>query len=234
MKKLKPISPQQLSAPKPPETSSTDSPVDERLQLGRLRPTWSPASPRPLSTRLRTTSPSPKRCLDFDIETRAKGFGDPQWVPQEVTAIAWSWCDAEHIAYATLLDGFEYMMDSFLEAYDEADMVTGHNVIRFDLPTLNSDLMRHDYPPLGAKKVQDTIRIVKTKGFKKGQDNLSTLLHNPVPKMAMNWQEWQDAYEESDWATIIERVVSDVRGHKLLRAEMLERGWLKPARIWSP
>jgi hypothetical protein len=233
-KKLKPISPQRLKQPKPQEKSSTDLPLDGRLRLGRLVPTWSPVSPRPLSTRLRTTSPTSKRCLDFDVETRAKGFGDPDWVPQEVTAIAWSWCDEDHVYYATLLDGIDYMFVSFVEAYDEADIVTGHNVLRFDLPVLNSDLMRHDYPPLKAKKVQDTMRIVKTKGFKKGQDNLSTLLHNPVPKMAMNWQEWQDAYEESDWRTIIDRVVSDVRGHKLLRAEMLARGWLRPARVWSP
>jgi hypothetical protein len=148
--------------------------------------------------------------------------------------MAWSWCDAEHVFYATLLDGFEYMMDSFLEAYDEADMVTGHNVIRFDLVVIQAELMRHDYPSLGAKKVQDTIRIRRTKGFKKGQDNLLTLLRVPEQKMALNWQQWQDAYEESDWATVIERVTSDVRGHKLLRAEMLARGWLRAGRVWKP
>lgn len=126
------------------------------------------------------------------------------------------------------------MLSAFREAYDEADTVTGHNVIRFDLPVLNSDYLRHGYPSLGPKRVQDTIRIVKTKGFKKGQDNLSTLVANPVQKMPLNWQEWQDAYDEADWGTVIERCVSDVRGHKLLRAEMLRRGWLKPAVAWSP
>jgi len=176
----------------------------------------------------------PYRCLDFDIETVAAGFADPEWVPQKVTAIAWSWCDEEHVSYATRLDGAEYMFQSFLEAYEAADIVTGHNIYRFDLPVLNADLLRNEFDPLEPKLVQDTIRIVKTKGFKKGQDNLATLLESPVQKMPLNWQEWQDAYEESDWRTVIDRVVSDVRGHKIIRAKMMERGWLKPAIRWAP
>lgn len=184
--------------------------------------------------KLKTSFPRQRRILDWDVESRASGFGDPDWVPQSITAIAWSWVGEDHVWYATQLDGTDYMFDMFLEAYNQADMVTGHNLIRFDLPVLNADLMRHKYPPLQRMLVQDTIRIIKTKGFKKGQDNLSTLLHNPISKMAMNWQEWQDAYEESDWATIIDRVTSDVQGHKLLREKMLELGWLKPAVFWQP
>jgi len=126
------------------------------------------------------------------------------------------------------------MFDGFLAAYNDADILTGHNLIRFDLPVLNADLLRNGYPPLSPKLVQDTMRIVKTKGFKKGQDNLSTLLDNPIQKMPLNWQEWQDAYEEPGWETVIERCVSDVRGHKILRARMLERGWVKPAVMWRP
>ena len=125
------------------------------------------------------------------------------------------------------------MLAEFLEAYDEAGMVTGHNLLRFDLPLLSTEMMRSGFPPLGPMRVQDTIRIVKTKGFKKGQDNLSTLVRSPEQKMPLNWQEWQDAYDEAGWPRVIERVVSDVRGHKLLRAEMIRRGWLRPAVMWS-
>lgn len=155
-------------------------------------------------------------------------------MPQRVTAIAWSWIDEEHVSYATRLDGIDYMFEAFLEAYRAADMVTGHNLLRFDLPVLMADLLRNGYSKLSPVLVQDTIRIVRTKGFKKGQDNLSTLLENPVQKMPLNWQEWQNAYEESDWRTVIDRVTSDVRGHKILRERMIERGWLKPAVMWSP
>lgn len=126
------------------------------------------------------------------------------------------------------------MLGDFLAFYRDAGMVTGHNLLRYDLPLLSTEMMRAGLPPLTPVRVQDTIRIVKTKGFKKGQDNLSTLVRSPEQKMPLNWQEWDDAYREPGWPTVIERVVSDVRGHKLLRAEMLRRGWLKPAVMWSP
>lgn len=234
MSKLRPISPQRLKPPKPRESQSTDSRSEERLHPERLRPTWTQARPRPLSTRLRTSSPHPQRILDWDLESRAIGFADPEWVPQEVTAIAWSWIGDEHVSYATLLDGADYMFGCFLDAYKQADMITGHNVIRFDLRVLQADLLRCGFPKLTPIKVQDTIRIVKTKGFKKGQDNISVLLHNPLQKMQLNWQEWHEAYEESDWRTVVERVVADVRQHKIMRAQMIERGWLRPSVMWSP
>ena len=155
-------------------------------------------------------------------------------MPQKVTAIAWSWCDADDVEVRIRPGGLGRMLDDFLVAWHEATMVTGHNLIRFDLPVLNAEMLRCGYPSLGPKLVQDTIRIVRTKGLKKGQDNLSTLLDNPIQKMPLNWQEWQDAYDEPGWPKVIERVTSDVRGHKILRAELLRRGWLRPARVWSP
>lgn len=176
------------------------------------------------------------RILDFDVETIAAGFADPNWVPQKITCIAWSWIGEDKVYSVTRLvePGPSVMLTCFLEAYDEADMVTGHNLIRFDLPVLQSELLRHGFNSLGPKLVQDTMRLVKTKGFKKGQDNIGTLLKVPVPKQALNWQEWQDAYDEPDWETVVERCKSDVVMHKLMRAEMLERGWLKGPTLWRP
>src|SRR3990167_1327433 len=174
------------------------------------------------------------KVLDFDIETVAAGFADPQWVPQKVTVIAWSWIDSEKVEVRTRLKSVEKMLYDFLQEYEDADMVTGHNLLRFDLPVLNSEYLRHGYWSLGPKLVQDTMRIVKTKGFKKGQDNIGKLLRLPLDKMPLTWQEWQDAYEEVDWATVKERAASDVLQHKLMRAEMLERGWLLPPRVWTP
>lgn len=235
MNKLKPISPERLSESAPQEKRSTDSPLAKLRHVEPLRPISAPASlPPPLTGKFRTSSPRPRRTLDFDIETRAAGFGDPNWVPQSVTAIAWSWVDEDEIHVRTLLQGFASMVDDFLAAHSEATMLTGHNLLRFDLPVLQADLLRQGYRPLPSKLVQDTIRIVKTKGFKKGQDNLSTLVRSPEQKMPLNWQEWDDAYNEPGWPVVIERVVSDVRGHKLLRAEMLRRGWIKPAVRWAP
>jgi hypothetical protein len=175
--------------------------------------------------------------LDFDIETIAAGFADPQWVPQKVTCIAWSWIGEEKVHVRTARDpheGRRAMIAAFLPEYEKADMVTGHNLLRFDLPVLNSDCLRLGFPSLGPKLVQDTMKMVKSKGFKRGQDNIGHLLKLPVQKLPLSWQQWQDAYDDPTWDTIIERATSDVIGHKLMREAMLERDWLKPPVKWTP
>jgi DNA polymerase elongation subunit (family B) len=48
------------------------------------------------------------------------------------------------------------LLELFREAYDAADIVTGHYIRGFDLPILNARMMRHGLPMLGAKLAQDT------------------------------------------------------------------------------
>ncbi|HSE46281.1 MAG TPA: hypothetical protein VLA89_13215 [Gemmatimonadales bacterium] len=177
------------------------------------------------------------RILDFDIECVATGYGDPNWVPQKVTAVAWSWIGSDAVEVRTnLMEAIDDvdMLDDFLVAYDRADMLTGHNIVRYDLPVLQGELLRRGRPGLSPKLVQDTMRIIKTKGLKKGQDNIGALLRVPNPKMALSWQEWQDAYDEPGWKTVVDRVCDDVIKHKLMRQKMLDAGWLKPPTQWRP
>lgn len=184
-----------------------------------------------------------ERVLDFDIETVAAGFADPQWVPQKVTCIAWSWVGSDKVEAITcggsagLYEKPEKrrrMLAKFRRVLDEADLVTGHNLIRFDLPILNADCMRLGLPPLRAVRVQDTIRIIRTKGFKKGLDNLAGLVETFERKQSMDWQQWEDAYAEPGWPTVVSRARSDVVMHKELREAMLARGWLRPSTLWRP
>jgi len=194
----------------------------------------------------RLSNPAPirvesQRILDFDIETVAAGYADPDWVPHIVTAWACSWTDEDDVRYdvlpvARLHDKTwrRRFLAPLVDRIAQARVLTGHNIIRFDLPVLGAELMRLDMPLLGPVLVQDTIRVPRSKGFKKGQDNMSTLLKVPLPKKALNWQEWHDAYAEPDLGTVRERVVGDVMQHKQLRAEMLERGWLQAPRVWRP
>ena len=182
------------------------------------------------------------RILDFDLETIAAGFADPNWVPQKITCVAWSWIGEEEVHVRVCGPAGLFgkpqkrasMLIPFLAELEKADMVTGHNILRFDLPILQAECLRLNLPPLGRMRVQDTMRIVRTKGFKKGQDNLEALLKSKQQKLALNWQQWQDAYDEYDWSTIKERAVTDVQGHKEIRAEMLKREWLKPPVEWRP
>lgn len=233
---LKPIS-------RPP--SSEEKSQTEPSLVGRLEHLPSALTSLPESrnqpSRLREVPPERvERILDFDVETVAAGFDDPQWVPQKITCVAWSWIGSDEIEsrIATSEGLFSRparrrkMLEPLLAAIGEADMVTGHNLLRFDLPVMMSECLRLGLPVLDTVRVQDTMRLVRTKGFKKGQNNLAALLHVPEPKLALSWQEWQHAYEEKGWATVVERCVSDVRSHKLMRQELLDRGWLRDPVRW--
>ena len=184
-----------------------------------------------------------ERVLDFDIETVAAGFADPQWVPQKVTCVAWSWVGSDEVEALTcggsagLYEKPERrarMLKRFRRELDKATMVTGHNLLRFDLPVLNADLIRLGLPPLGPVRVQDTIRIVRTKGLKKGLDNLSGMLKTLAKKEAKDWQEWEDAYAVPGWPEVVSRARSDVALHKEVRELMLERGLVKAPVTWRP
>ena len=184
----------------------------------------------------------PARILDFDVETIAAGFADPNWVPQKITCVAWSWIgeDDVHSTICTTAGLYERpklrakMLQPLLVAITQADMVTGHNLVRFDLPVINAECLRLGLEPIGEVLVQDTMNLVRTKGFKKGQDNIGQLLRIPAEKQAMTWQQWQDAYEERGWRGIRSRAESDVVMHKQMRARLLELGWLKAPRRWRP
>lgn len=182
----------------------------------------------------------PQRILDFDIETVAAGFADPQWVPQKVTCIAWSWVGSNHVESSVCEpEGLFYrpwrrasMLAELLNLIDEADMVTGHNLLRFDLPVLNADAMRLGLEPLRKVLVQDTMRLPRAKGFKKGQDNLGGLYQTTQRKVSLDWQEWEDAYAERGWPKVRERCETDVRMHLEIREGLIADGLLKPPVWW--
>ena len=182
------------------------------------------------------------RVLDFDVETIAAGFADPQWVPQKITCVAWSWVGEDRVysRISTTLGLYEKpemranMLRGLLTAIRQADVLTGHNIVRFDLPVINSECLRLGLEPLSPTLVQDTMNLVRTKGFKKGQDNIGELLGIPLQKKNLSWQGWQDAYAEKGWKGVIERCESDVLMHKQMRQKMLDLGWLKPPRRWKP
>lgn len=181
------------------------------------------------------------RILDFDLETLAAGYADPQWVPDKITCAAWSWVGEQEVrSLTTGKDGFfngtvrGARLKPLLDAIAEADVVTGHNLFRFDLRVLNAECIRCGLDSLRPLMVQDTIRLPRTKGLKKGQDDLSVILGNPLRKKTMNWAEWDAAYEEDRWPEVIERCESDVLQHKALRAKLLERKLLRAPTRWTP
>lgn len=180
------------------------------------------------------------KILDFDVETVAAGFADPDWVPQKITCVAWSWVGSDEVESRICGPSGIFgnpqrrarMLKPLLKAIGEADMLTGHNIARFDLPVVNAECMRLGLEPIRSVLIQDTIKFVRSKGFKKGQDVLGRLLKVDTEKLALDWQAWQDAYDEPGWPTVRERAESDVLMHKEIREELLSLGILKPPTTW--
>lgn len=184
---------------------------------------------------------SSRRTLDFDVECVAAGFADPAWVPVRITAWAYSWVGdgTVHVEALPVADFYNHdarrrFMLPLLAVIEAADVVTGHNIIRADLRWLNAECMNLGLPLLPSLMVQDTIRLPRSGGFKKGQDNMSYTLGVREEKLPLMWAEWEAAYSEPGLETVKDRVAGDVRQHMELRERMRDAGWLRAPKRWNP
>jgi DNA polymerase elongation subunit (family B) len=185
--------------------------------------------------------------LDFDIECRPIAWYGGDWVTKQPTAIGWkvigdrskpnvAWI-GESDRMSRVLDEERAMIEAFREAYDAADMVTGHYIRGFDLPVLNGACARLGLPLLGQKLAEDTKGdLPKLQGVSKSMENLSAMFDAKVQKYGMDTAKWADANMllPDGIELAKKRVTTDVREHIELRAILIERGLLSPARLWIP
>jgi hypothetical protein len=177
------------------------------------------------------------RLLDFDIENRPLSY----WADRpsaEVTAIAWSWVGERKI-HSALLGEMELpeLLESFRVFYDQADMVTGHYIRKHDLPHLNGALMELQLPKLGAKLASDTkCDLIRRGDLPASQEALAGYLGLTAPKVHMTQADWREANRltPEGLRRTRQRVEGDVRQHKELRERMVELGWLRLPKVWSP
>jgi hypothetical protein len=184
----------------------------------------------------RVTIPNrPMRVLDFDVEARPLHWISGDYVSKEITAIAWSF--GEDVACYLLGDVSPVeMLSRFVDAYHQADMVTGHYIRGYDLPMVNGALTEYLLPPLTDKLAQDTkTDLIPSAGLSKSQENIGAMLHLHHPKVKMDQSSWRDANRltpEGREKTRA-RVIGDVRQHMELRRRLLELGYLTAPRIWK-
>lgn len=182
----------------------------------------------------------PLRILDFDIENRPLSYLGSDYTTGDVTVIAWGWADEEEVhAYAqTKREGsLATMLKLFRDAYEEADMVTGHFIRGYDLPVVNGALMELGIPHLGPKLSCDTKNdLLKRKYISVSQENLCAMLGLPEPKVQMNTPKWREANRLTAQGVelALERCIGDVVQHKALRLELLRRDWLAGPSVWRP
>lgn len=182
------------------------------------------------------------KILDFDIETRLIGFYEAgRFKPKgsEPTAIAASFVGSDKIdVWLQPESTVEEMLINFTELYQQADIVTGHYIRKFDLPILNGSLFEHGLPLLDPMKlVSDTkVDLKPFEGLSKSQENLSELLELAESKYHMNDPRWRKATRLTPEGVkrARARVTGDVQQHKVLRKALLDAGVLNPPSAWKP
>jgi hypothetical protein len=215
----------------------------ERLRLSPLRRISTPESHSPQSTlpRLRPSKPRSWRSLVFDIENRPLSYWYDGHPTAEVTAIAWKWLDEESVE-VRLLDGVasqaQGILADFRVAYEEADVVIGHNIRRHDLPLLNGAYVEHGLDPLPARRTIDTLRdLARWKDVPRSLEYLADWLDCPYAKPSLSQHVWRQANRllPEGLAVVAHRCEMDVLATEWCYRELLSRGLIVRApRIWSP
>ena len=189
------------------------------------------------SAAIRITS-RPLRVLDFDIENRPLTYLGSDFTTAEVTSIAWAWTDTPERVTVHLLgeSDLPQILQAFVQAYNAADLVTGHYIKGHDLPMLNGALMEFRLPVLADKLVQDTkTDLVRSKGISLSQESLGAMFRLEHAKVQMNQAKWRAANRLTPEGldAVRDRVVGDVRQHIDLRNELLALGYLAAPRLWK-
>ncbi len=179
------------------------------------------------------------RILDFDIENRPSSYWYDGRPTAEITSIASCW-DADINTMQVFLLGVDdpiEILQTFVERYNEADIVTGHYIRRHDLPIINGGLLEYGFPILEPKLTIDTkLDMVKKGDIPATQEYLGELFGLPAPKVQMSQHKWRQANRLTPEGIKLtkERAVGDVTQHILLRSDMMKRGLLKAPKMWRP
>ena len=180
-----------------------------------------------------------QRILDFDSECRPMHYSEFR-AESQITGIAWSWVGEDAVHCAILeqdLSNEQDMLQQFMDAFNQADMVTGHYLRRHDLPLVIDHCARLGVPWPRQILVQDTkVDLVRMNGLGQSQENLATAFGLAEEKHHMCGASWRvaNALTPEGQAGTRKRVVDDVIQHTALRAELLKRGMLRPPRMWRP
>lgn len=191
------------------------------------------------------------RILDFDIENRPLSYLGSDYTTAEVTAVGWQFVGEPRSAEAAVLgvtcqhpgcgtvhhgDTLKGMFFRFVEAYNAADIVTGHYIRGHDLPVLNGALLELQLPTLEDKLTHDTkLDLVSRKYLSASQENLAASLGTRAPKIKMDQAAWREANRLTPAGIELtrKRVLGDVQQHIELRRRLLEMGALRRPQMWT-
>lgn len=123
---------------------------------------------------------TPAKILFLDIEnTPSLGWTwGPKWdtnilefeADWHLLSFAWKWADASKVhvkglcdypGYAQNLQNDKLLVEHLWRLLDQADVVIGHNVDRFDIRKINTRFLTHGLRPPSPYKTVDTLKVAK-------------------------------------------------------------------------
>jgi uncharacterized protein YprB with RNaseH-like and TPR domain len=181
------------------------------------------------------TTVSNKRVWAFDIESRPGPYGGGDFTFRHMLSIAGGY-EGEHVSY--LAPGFTAgALEDFISPLRENTLVVTHNGVRYDLPMLNGMMVKLGLTPLPPILVSDTYAHLVKRGqaFSASLGNMAARFGIQA-KGSMGEYAWERVYEGDP--EYLEKLrtynIGDVETTLELRAALIERELLKPARVWRP
>jgi hypothetical protein len=189
--------------------------------------------------------------IDFDFESKPAWFwwDKPTALITSVSYMAVLGGKPDHDTLTTAVanmssrEAYLDFIEGIAGVLQSADVLTGHNIDKFDLPLLQAQLIRLGRKGLPAMMTQDTMRLPKRRDMSASQESLINYvglratcpIGMPIYKHHLSIPEWEDAaLGWDDGTTLRERPSSDVHGHVHLREVLLEKGYLAAPRLWKP
>lgn len=201
-------------------------------------------------SRLVVSATGSGRVIDFDFESKPWWFWyeNPTAIIVSVSSMRVQDGVPFHDSLTTKIaplgsrDEYACWLEDLTTYLLTADILTGHNIDRFDLPLLQAQLMRNGLGTLPTLVTQDTMRLPKRRDMSASQESLINYaalkatcpIGMPIYKDHLSIPEWEDAAMGWNDAVLIERPMSDVHGHVHLREMLIEKGYLAGPRAWKP
>jgi uncharacterized protein YprB with RNaseH-like and TPR domain len=176
-----------------------------------------------------------RRVWCFDIESRPGPWGGGDFTFKHMLSIAGGY-EGERVEY--LAPGFTAgALEDFVAPLRGGALVVTHNGIRYDLPLLNGMMVKMGLEPLPPMLVCDTYAQLVKRGqaFSASLGNMAQRFGISA-KGGMSEYGWERVYEnDPEWLEKLRTYnITDVEVTLELRAALIERKLLKPARVWRP
>jgi hypothetical protein len=187
---------------------------------------------------------------DFDFESKPLWFW---WDKPTAVITSVSWMDTvrgqiDHdslgnsVAPFSTREAYVGWLEWVRALLTTPDILTGHNIDRFDLPLLQGQLLKFGLESLPSLRTQDTMRLPKRRDMSISQETLINYkslelkcpIGMPIYKQHLSMPEWEDAAMGWDDSILNERPTSDVHGHAHLREVLIDKGYLAATKGWKP